>query len=440
VLAAGQSIEKIEIAMVRGGVLAGKVLDDAGEPAPLVRVEAVEARLIRGRRVFVAARITATDDAGEYRVSGLEPGAYQLRATSREVWESDDGKSTFVFAPTSFPGVVGSEQAQTLTVAPGQEIGGLDFRLVAGRAARVTGVVQDASGEPAPGVVVNLSDIGRTIGGAIMSSGPGATARTDARGAFDMQKLPAGDYLVSSGGPNDRVSESFFIPPGEVKHVVLTPATPAAMSGSVVFEPDERPPFPASRLSIDLIDADPAHVLPTWTSPRPTAPRADWTFRFTNVKGQYLVRVDGLPEGWMLKSVRAGGLDVIDAPLLATPGRSVEGLQLVVGNGGATLAGEVADRTGQPSADAVVLVFAENRAQWGIGSRFVRVVRPEDRTARFSVSGLPPGVYRVIARDFVVEGQWEDADFLQSLLRDATRVELADGSTEKVNLTIREAK
>ena len=142
----------------------------------------------------------------------------------------------------------------------------------------------------------------------------------------------------------------------------------------------------------------------------------------------------------MLKSVRAGGRDVIDAPLLATPGRSVEGLQLVVGKGGATLAGEVADRTGQPSADAVVLVFAENRAQWGIGSRFVRVVRPEDRTARFSVSGLPPGVYRVIARDFVVEGQWEDADFLQSLLRDATRVELAEGSTEKVNLTIREAK
>ena len=143
VLAAGQSIEKIEVAMVRGGVLAGRVLDDLGDPAPLVRVEAVEARFIRGRRVFVAARITSTNDAGEYRVSGLEPGAYQLRATSREVWESDDGKGAFVFAPTSFPGVVGSEQAQTVTVASGQEIGGLDFRLVAGPAARVTGLVAE---------------------------------------------------------------------------------------------------------------------------------------------------------------------------------------------------------------------------------------------------------------------------------------------------------
>jgi hypothetical protein len=440
VLAAGQSVEKIEIAMVRGGVLAGRILDDLGDPAPLVRVEAVEARFIRGRRMFVAARITSTNDAGEFRVSGLEPGAYQLRATSREVWESDDGKSTFVFAPTSFPGVVGSEQAQTLTVAPGQEVGGLDFRLVAGGAARVTGVVQDASGEPVPDVVVNLSEIGRTIGGAIQSSGPGATVRTDARGAFDIPKIPAGDYLVSSGGPNDRANESFFIQPGEVKHVVLTPAAPAALAGVIVFEPDERPPFAASRLSIDLVDADPMHVLPTWTTPRPAAPRADWTFRFTNVNGQYLVRVDGLPEGWMLKSVRAGGRDVIDAPLSVTPGRAVEGLQLVVGKGGASLSGDVSDRTGQPSADAVVLVFAENRAQWGIGSRFVRIVRPEDRTARFSISGLPPGIYRVIARDFVVEGQWEEADFLQSLLRDATRVELAEGATEKVSLVIREAK
>ena len=62
-----------------------------------------------------------------------------------------------------------------------------------------------------------------------------------------------------------------------------------------------------------------------------------------------------------------------------------------------------------------MLVFAEtaHRALWGIGSRFVRIARPEDRTARFSVSGLPAGVYRVIAREFVVEGQWEDAEFLQ---------------------------
>ena len=178
--------------MLRGGVLAGRVLDDLGDPAPLVRVEAVEARFIRGRRVFVAARITSTNDAGEYRIPGLEPGAYQLRATSREVWESDDGKGTFVFAPTSFPGVVGSEQAQAVTLAPGQEIGGLDFRLVAGPVARVTGVVSDASGEPVPDVVVNLSDIGRTVGGAIQSSGQAGTVRTDARGAFDFQKVTGG--------------------------------------------------------------------------------------------------------------------------------------------------------------------------------------------------------------------------------------------------------
>jgi hypothetical protein len=440
VIAAGQTIDKIEIAMVRGGVLAGRILDDAGEPAPGVRVEALEPRVIRGRRVFVAARIATTNDAGEYRVSGLDPGFYQVRATSREIWESDDGKNTFVFAPTFFPGVVGSEQVQSLTLAPGQEIGGLDFSFVAARAARVTGVVQDAAGTPIPNVIVNLSDIGRTIGGAIMSSGQGATTRTDARGAFDIQKLPAGDYMASSGGPNDRVSESFFIQPGEVKHVVLTPAKPVAIAGSVVVEGDERLPVPLARLNVDAIDADPTHVLPTWTTPRPTQPRADGTFRFTNVSGQYLFRI-GLPEGWTLRAVRWGGRDMTDIPLHVTPGMpDVEGVQLVIAKGGATITGDVVDGARQPSVDAVVVVFSESRAQWGIASRFVRSARPEDRTGRFSVSGLTPGVYRVIAREFVAEGQWEDPEFLQSLLRDAARVQLGEGATEKMTLTIREAK
>ena len=64
----------IDLAMYKGGVISGRITDEANEPAPNVRVEAVEMRFMRGRRVPVAAKIATTNDAGEYRLSGLDPG------------------------------------------------------------------------------------------------------------------------------------------------------------------------------------------------------------------------------------------------------------------------------------------------------------------------------------------------------------------------------
>jgi hypothetical protein len=103
------------------------------------------------------------------------------------------------------------------------------------------------------------------------------------------------------------------------------------------------------------------------------------------------------------------------------------------------VAGEVVDRQGAPAPDATVVLFAANSAQWGIGSRFVRAVRPGS-DGRFSIPGVAPGAYRIVARDFVIEGQWEDAAFLQSLLRDASAIELKDGASESIRLTLAEAR
>jgi hypothetical protein len=63
-----------------------------------------------------------------------------------------------------------------LNVTAGQQTSGIDFHLVPGRTARVTGAVLNANGEPQAGQQVYLSEIGRTVGGALMYSykiGPG---------------------------------------------------------------------------------------------------------------------------------------------------------------------------------------------------------------------------------------------------------------------------
>ncbi len=75
-------------------------------------------------------------------------------------------------------------------------------------------------------------------------------------------------------------------------------------------------------------------------------------------------------------------------------------------------------------------------AAWGPGSRFVHTARP-DADGRFVVHGLPGAVYRVIAKEMVIDGQWEDPEYLQSLLRDAMRVEVVEGSKQEIKLSWR---
>jgi hypothetical protein len=432
----GEVIEGVDIALVRGGVLSGRISDETGDAYPGARVEAIELRYIRGRRVPVAARIAFTNDAGEYRLSGLEPGVYQIRASSTDLWESDDGKSTYVHAVTYFPGVTSGDRPETITVAAGQEVSGQDIRLIAGAAARVTGVLQNANGEPMAAQVVNLDRITRTTGGALQSAGFGGTTKTDARGVFEFPKLAAGEYVAHAGAQAEQVAATVVVSDGQSRQLTLTPRRSSGAGGSIVTDEGTPPSFPAARLEVNPVAADPESVLPSWGAARAQSARPDWTFRAASLDGAYLFRVTGLPTEWMLKGVLLDGRDITDQPLTVTQGQpDVEGLQIVLSRKGAKVTGQVADAAGAAAPDTTVIVFAENSAMWGVASRFIRAVRP-DAEGRFSVAGLPAAVYRAIARDIVIDGQWEDPEFLQSLLKDAVRVELPEGASEVVKLTV----
>ena len=435
-VAAGGAIENIEMALPRGGVLAGRITDEAGDAAPGVRVEALEYRYVRGHRILVPARLTTTNDIGEYRLSGLEPGAFQIRASSTEVWESDDGKATYVFAVTYFPGVTGTDVPQSINLDVGQEIGGLDVRLVPGRAARVSGIVEDANGQPLRDQMVFLSDVTRGIGGRLVSSGQGSPpVRTDGRGAFDFSKLAPGEYLVGAGNDENRITMTVVLGDGDAQHVTLTPRRPPVLSGTIKADDGTPLPFVASRIQLMAIPTDPQRVLPRWGESSGFTVRQDWTFRMTGLDGPHVIRVAGLPDEWMLKAVRIGDRDVTDAPFAAPRGAAdVNGTEVILSRTGARVTGEATTADGAAAQEVTVIVYAENAALWGPGSRFVRATRPDDR-GRFSVPGLPPGRYRVAAVPLVTEGQWEDPAFLQSLERASLRIELNEGMVETVKLT-----
>lgn len=435
----GDVVEHVEIALQRAGVLSGRVFDESGDPYPGVRVEAIELRYTRGRRVPLQAGMATTNDLGEFRVGGLTPGTYQLRASTTETWEDDDKKKgTHAYAVTYFPGTPGTEMAQTISVAAGQEVPSLDVTFVPGRAVRIGGVLQDSSGQPLPMQAVHLDRITRGIGGALVSASAGGSTRSDSGGAFELRGIPPGEYLLYSGSTEtEHASQPLIVADADVTGIVLTPRKASTLRGSVVTD-EGQPTFPASRVQISLISVDENSVLPAWEAPRPQTVGSDWSFRlFLIMDGRFLLRPTGLPDDWILKAVRINDRDITDTPLeVSKGGAEMSGVQIFLTRQAAKVSGEVVDGRGAPRADSTVLVFAADSRLWGIGTRFVKVIRP-DVAGHFTVGGLPAGRYLAIARDDVADGQWEDPDFLRTLSADASKIEIGEGATGTITLTIK---
>jgi hypothetical protein len=116
----------------------------------------MQMKYFNGRRRLLPVRgTTISDDTGQYRLSGLEPGEYYVQAMSRETWETDPpDKQMLGFLPTFYPSNP-NQEAQRV-VRAGQEVPGIDVALVPAKW-KVSGTAFNSQGQPLAGENVNLS-------------------------------------------------------------------------------------------------------------------------------------------------------------------------------------------------------------------------------------------------------------------------------------------
>ncbi len=193
-LADKQVLENADIVMPRGSVIAGRIVDEFGEPMPDVAVTALRQQWSGGRRKLTPApgRIAQTNDLGQFRLYGLPPGEYYVSATMRNTGAEfmaiemlaaeglrggggagpSGSTPTSGYAPTYFPGTPTASDAQKVTLIAGQENSSVDFALVAVRLAKVTGIVIGSDGKPLSGAMINLAPASR--GDFILSMGRAA--------------------------------------------------------------------------------------------------------------------------------------------------------------------------------------------------------------------------------------------------------------------------
>jgi hypothetical protein len=446
-IADGQTLDKIDFALPRMGTISGRVTDESGDPIEGVRVFATRLMFFEGRRrlVPVVSSFLQTDDQGEYRISRLPPGSYCVMATTKETWTvTENGQDRLVgYMPTYFPGVTNSSEARRLTLTVGQNADAIDFSLVPGRAAKVSGTAVDSQRRPF--ARVGLTEEVRGLGFASFGGGPSASVAAD--GSFTIANVPPGEYTISASrregdplGSPEVALATIFVDGTDLDNVNLLGSAGGTVRGRLIVEAETPPKMSSVLVSVReaLRNQQSPVVLGLQGGNRSPAVKEDGTFVAENVFGKARFQVT-LPDGWMLKAITHEGRDISDAPVELGNGQVLDDVQVVISNRVTTVGGRLEDEKRAPIQDATVLVFDADPEKWFESSRRVRAARP-DQDGQWQLKGMPGGEYLAIALDYVEDGAWNDPEYLEALERDAERVTIADGGSHVVGLKLTPSK
>ena len=454
-LADGQRADDFSVAMFRGGIIAGRVLDMYGDPVDGVSITLVT--VPKNGRPQMRGGAQA-NDLGEFRIARLEPGRYLLRARPQGNFQppmgAQNAKPLPQPLPVYYPGVVSADQAQVIVVNRGETVSGIDFMLTEGLPTIVGGMVIASDGQPVKAGSVSVRSATSTDYGYAMEGGTGI--RPD--GTFQFQ-VPPGDYMFEARGQTPGGSLSAeraeieqwgsvrVAVAGESLEGVLIPlGNGATASGRVIFEGTTPPPaIPRAFTRVPLYSPDGPGCRPGFVTVEP-----DWSFKVEGLSGPCAAQSMGMFGRWMLKAVMIGDQNLMDKTVTFQPGQHYANVRIVVTDKRISADFKVIDETGQPSRDFVLIVFPADKEKWNQLSRYVRTVpmrsdarppallpptqvraanlggppMPRDNVVR--VPSLPPGEYYAIAVDDIDPEDVSDPGVIEKLTQVSVRFTASD--------------
>ena len=236
----GDTIEGVDFNLLRGGVITGKVTDADGSPIIAQSVSLLRVDRDRGSGSYGFPHMFETDDRGIYRVFGIAPGHYKVSVSDQRLDSATvSGRSV---PATYHPNTTDSTKAAIIEVGEGTEATQVDItvsRSIEGFP--VTGQVidRDTNG-PVVNAAISLMRITVIDANSTSGSGGPTDVRTDAAGAFRLDKVPPGKYDISAEPPPNTslIVEPirFDVVDSEVSGLVIKTSAGAAVSGTVVLE------------------------------------------------------------------------------------------------------------------------------------------------------------------------------------------------------------
>jgi protocatechuate 3,4-dioxygenase beta subunit len=410
--------------MWRHAALTGTIVDEAGDPVVGQEVRALQRDYVGGRSHLRISGANLTDDRGVYRIGQLDPGVYFVVPSIEQTYGAREGQpqgtatiqvgstshTINVYAPLPpmlpgiarlmvyptlfYPGVPSAAQAPPIVLGSGEERANVDFQFLPIPAARVSGRAFEAP----PGAHVQLRLMPAELDD--VSEAVMAEAFSDANGTFTFPAIPPGDYVLkarsSMGQDNRWAAVGFSVGQQDVSGIDFVLRPGVRISGRVEFSGN--PPTAMRQMSVTAEAADGTHVD---VPPQAVAPAGRFTIDGLP-GGNYVLRLTGIPSGWMLQSATYQGRDVSDVPLRPHQ----RGTRIDIADGqraldvtirmprGAVLTGTVVDHTGHPLAHTSVAAF---RFAYQNGERRLaryRDVQTDERGV-YRLYGLAAGEYAI---------------------------------------------
>jgi hypothetical protein len=458
-----QPQKNVDFRLSPAGTVTGRVTSAAGEPLPRMSVSLLRSTYDEsGKRQLTQVTSDMTDDRGEYRLYWIPPGRYFLSTTPEATildqlgemqgfmgsnvaaaesmmsaalgqFTSNQAVVNSGYAKTFYPATADQSRATSVLVQPGSELASIDIRMdkLQG-SSRISGRIVDAkTGQPPRTANVMLMPRDMEAPGAMPKPG----SYNPAAGTFEIRNVEPGSYMLTAMGGNILGMLSALI--GDAAGDDL-PATPPPANGAapeaaimslevrgdvsdLVLKMSSGVPLSgqATVSGLGSIAALPGlaqirlMLAPAGDNPMdggfnlPTRIAADGKFAVRPTPGKYKIAVMELPPNTYVKSARLGAADILDSTI-DIDDSTTGTIQLEFGTNAGEINGSIVDKDMKPVKALQAVLIPDKRTRSDL---YKTVTSGED--GRFTMSGIPPGNYKLYAWEDLEPNAYYDAEVLR---------------------------
>jgi protocatechuate 3,4-dioxygenase beta subunit len=429
-LRAGEQMTGVTFKLLPQAVIAGRVVDDEGEPVQHAQVQAMRQAGSGGQAMSMG---VATNDLGEFRVADLAPGRYLLRVMPGPNMfggaptpppEKEGQKRRQALLPTYYPGVTDAAGASPINVSPGQQVSGISVQLQKGSVYRISGKL---SARPAAGRMARVMIMTRQRGS--MSFGGGGSGMVKPDGAFDIDNVQPGSYYligtqndISGGRPQPLGRAAVDVTDQDVEGVTLVPQDSVDINGTVRVEGEKQVSTAGMRLMLV-----PAEMMP-FSASNAAVGEGD-AFQLNGVMtDRYYLSFFGIPQDYYVRAARFGNEDALKGLHVTGAGQ----LEILLAPGAATVQGLV-EQENKPYPGAFVLLASEPYAP---EKTYLRKFATSDQNGRYEFKSVAPGDYRVYAWPEPQMPMPSQAEDLKPFQNNSAKITVREGGSEQANVTV----
>lgn len=423
-----QSITGLQFRLRPFAVIAGSIAFEDGEPAMGVNVQAFREYRNRLRRGYIVAGRATTDDRGGYRIFGLASGSYLVAAiygNPGPAKETLRDAQALHYTTTYYVHTMKLGEASAVRLDYGEELGGIDIFLERVRKVTVRGRVTGGEAGGTLAVAISLQQLDAHGVGSLTVAAPVSLGRDN---QFEIRGVAPGSYFLWAEGTSGGRPVAGHIPltvgPFDISDADL--AVQGDHSGLAVLVMDQNATFaqpPALRF-------EPRDERAKIVNAEESAGVYQFSLRGGDI---YDLFVDNLPNDYYLSAVRLNGVDMMPFGIDGNAASLGQPFEVALDSRGGAVTGRVFGTDDSLWSDARVALIPDPP----IGRVQSYREGAADENGVFTIHGVPPGRYILLAWFDAPPCDLYDPDNLAACRTAGTAVEVGQGSQQNVELKMK---